>query len=174
MKNYSILFFAALFSIATSCGNNSGESKDTSLQSEEALNTTSLPDPGAAPAPAANTPTAEPPQNASGVWHYTCPKGCAGGAGAATPCPTCGTALTHNQTYHGANPAATPKPAAGAPPGTTGQAPITMPNPSKNEPPQNAAGVWHYICPAGCAGGGGAAGPCAKCGKTLEHNKAYH
>lgn len=42
----------------------------------------------------------EPPQNAKGVWHYTCPKGCAGGAGAAGPCPKCGTALAHNPVYH--------------------------------------------------------------------------
>ncbi|MBK9271813.1 MAG: hypothetical protein IPM48_09450 [Saprospiraceae bacterium] len=40
------------------------------------------------------------PQNAKGVWHFTCPKGCAGGAGAAGPCPKCGEALTHNQAYH--------------------------------------------------------------------------
>lgn len=42
----------------------------------------------------------EPPQNASGVWHYTCPKGCAGGGGSATPCGVCGTTLAHNTAYH--------------------------------------------------------------------------
>lgn len=44
--------------------------------------------------------TAEPPQNAKGVWHYSCPKGCPGGAGAAGACAKCGTALAHNGTYH--------------------------------------------------------------------------
>lgn len=45
------------------------------------------------------TPT-EPPQNAEGVWHYTCPNGCAGGGGSATACAGCGTTLAHNQEYH--------------------------------------------------------------------------
>ncbi|MCF8237767.1 MAG: hypothetical protein K9I85_06400 [Saprospiraceae bacterium] len=47
-----------------------------------------------------NPQTAEPPQNAKGVWHYSCPKGCAGGAGAAGACAKCGTALAHNGQYH--------------------------------------------------------------------------
>lgn len=45
-------------------------------------------------------PTTEPAQNANGVWHYTCPNGCAGGAGSAGPCPTCGSQLQHNAAYH--------------------------------------------------------------------------
>ena len=44
----------------------------------------------------------------------------------------------------------------------------------KPEPPQNAAGVWHYICPDGHAGGAGAAQPCKTCSNTLIHNQAYH
>jgi hypothetical protein len=44
--------------------------------------------------------TAEPPQNAKGVWHYTCPKGCPGGAGSATACAGCGGTLAHNPAYH--------------------------------------------------------------------------
>jgi len=46
------------------------------------------------------TPTAEPAQNAVGVWHYTCAKGCAGGAGTATACSKCGGTLVHNAAYH--------------------------------------------------------------------------
>lgn len=42
------------------------------------------------------------------------------------------------------------------------------------EPAQNALGVWHFTCPKGCAGGGGAQGPCPKCGGPLQHNPAYH
>lgn len=59
-----------------------------------------------APAAASGDPmqqlpkTAEPAQNAKGVWHYSCPKGCKGGAGGAGACATCGTALAHNGTYH--------------------------------------------------------------------------
>lgn len=167
---FSILALAAL-TIFSACGNDSDASKSTTLMTEEAAQ------PGADPtiAPGANVtpPPAEPPQNAAGVWHYTCPKGCEGGSGSAIPCPKCGTTLTHNQVYHGAASQPTIATPSGAP-GTPGAPPVTMPSTGKPEPPQNAAGVWHYTCPAGCAGGGGAAGPCAKCGKTLEHNKAYH
>ncbi len=46
------------------------------------------------------TPTPESPQNAKGVWHYTCPKGCAGGGGQAIACTNCGTQMEHNQKYH--------------------------------------------------------------------------
>lgn len=48
--------------------------------------------------PQAQTP--EPAQNANGVWHYTCPNGCAGGGGTAGPCPSCGATMVHNATYH--------------------------------------------------------------------------
>ena len=46
------------------------------------------------------TITPEPAQNAKGVWHFTCAKGCAGGAGAQGTCATCGGPLSHNQAYH--------------------------------------------------------------------------
>ena len=42
----------------------------------------------------------EPAQNATGVWHYTCPNGCDGGAGSAVACANCGTTLAHNAAYH--------------------------------------------------------------------------
>jgi len=158
-------------------------------------------DPNAVPTPVSTTAatppgaTAEPPQNAQGVWHYTCPTGCAGGGGAATACATCGTTLVHNQAYHaGAAPAIQPNittgaatPASGAISlggnsaiqplgGQPGAAPTATPAtpPKAPEPPQNAAGVWHYTCSNGCAGGGGSAIACAGCGSTLVHNQAYH
>ena len=145
--------------------------------------------------PPATTPPAtnEPPQNAAGVWHYTCPSGCAGGAGSATPCATCGTTLVHNTAYHSNGGATTPTPnittntaaSNGSPVGSitnpvingignTAAQPAATPQPKAPEPPQNAAGVWHYICNAGCAGGAGSATPCASCGATLVHNTAYH
>ena len=133
---------------------------------------------GTTATPAITSP--EPPQNAAGVWHYTCPKGCAIGGGAATACATCGTTLAHNASYHGKpNPAATATQAptqmpTQMPTQTPSQTPGQTPPTAKPEPPQNAAGVWHYTCPAGCASGGGAAVACASCGKKLEHNKAYH
>lgn len=141
-------------------------------------------------------PSNEPPQNADGVWHYTCSNGCAGGAGGAQACATCGNMLVHNTVYHsGGNAAAagTPATAGGVnqisfdpnnP--TSGNSTISFPNsgstvtsntvapPSTPEPPQNAAGVWHYTCGNGCAGGAGSAIACAGCGGTLAHNTAYH
>ncbi|MEZ5004539.1 MAG: hypothetical protein R2730_16035 [Chitinophagales bacterium] len=45
-------------------------------------------------------PTQDPPQNANGVWHFTCAKGCAGGAGSAIACSVCGEMLVHNAAYH--------------------------------------------------------------------------
>ena len=164
----SILAICAIF-VFSSCGNNTDAPAKLTGEGD-ALQ------PATAPAVTTDAPTAEPPQNAAGVWHYTCTKGCAGGAGAATACATCGGTLVHNQTYHGnaapsssANPAGALNQTPGAPGQTLGTPPAT-----KNEPPQNAAGVWHYICEAGCAGGSGAAGNCAKCQKPLLHNKAYH
>lgn len=128
--------------------------------------TTELTVPADPVATTAVTPPAEPPQNAEGVWHFTCPNGCEGGAGAAGPCPKCGATLAHNQSYHNAGQTTT-----AANPATTTQQTI---QPPAQEPPQNASGVWHFTCPNGCAGGGGAVGPCTKCGATLEHNQAYH
>lgn len=112
-----------------------------------------------------DTPPAEPPQNAAGVWHYTCPNGHEGGSGSATPCAVCGTVLVHNQVYHAGDVTTTPT----DPLATTAAPPVTP-----SEPPQNAAGVWHYTCPNGHAGGGGSATPCGECGTTLVHNTAYH
>ena len=125
------------------------------------------------PAPASPaTPGAEPAQNAAGVWHYTCSNGCAGGAGSAVACATCGNTLAHNTAYHnntGSTPAATRSPS----PVSTESATSTV-NFTSDEPAQNAAGVWHYTCSNGCAGGAGSAVACATCGNTLAHNSAYH
>jgi hypothetical protein len=104
-----------------------------------------------------NPAAMDPPQNALGVWHYTCSQGCAGGAGTATNCATCGGLLAHNTSYHAqANPT----------PNLTAQ-PATAPS-------QNAAGIWHFSCAKGCTGGSGTAGNCTTCGDALAHNQAYH
>lgn len=114
-----------------------------------------------------NTTTISPPPTAttnSGVDHYTCPDGHPGGA-AAGSCSTCGKPLVHNQAFH-SQPATT---------NTISPPTTATPTPPKSpEPPQNASGVWHYTCPNGHDGGGGAAAPCSVCGTVLAHNAAYH
>lgn len=60
-------------------------------------------DPGATTVtPGATTTPSNPPpaQNAAGVYHYTCPNGCEGGAATAGTCASCGAALAHNSAYH--------------------------------------------------------------------------
>jgi len=114
------------------------------------------------------------------VKHYTCSNNCAGSGGdAAGTCPTCGNAYVHNDAYHNNTAAPTPNPAAagaasGATNTQTSTSNINFTDPNSTEPAQNAAGVWHYTCGAGCAGGAGAAGTCASCGGALAHNSAYH
>lgn len=126
-----------------------------------------------APATSATT-TPEPAQNAAGVWHYTCPNGCSGGAGSAIACPAgCGATLAHNQAYHDSKTTVATSTNGVITP-TSNDGPIVS-SPNNPEPPQNAAGVWHYTCPNGCAGGAGSAVACpAGCGATLAHNSAYH
>lgn len=113
-----------------------------------------------------------------GGKHYICSNNCANsGADAAGTCPVCGNAYVHNDAFH--NNAAAPPPtpvagAAGAANTQTSTSNINFTDPNSTEPAQNAAGVWHYTCGAGCAGGAGAAGTCASCGGALAHNSAYH
>lgn len=176
MKIQLRILVASLAVIAF-CANCKNDSPASSKVADEGVNTAASVDPTAtapvaptdmqAPnpeaAPASEVKKPEPAQNAKGVWHYTCAKGCAGGAGAAQPCAKCGATLAHNNAYHqdgAANPAA----------GATSK-PADAPKP---EPAQNAKGVWHYTCPDACPGGAGSATACAKCGKTLAHNQVYH
>ena len=171
----SILFFGALLII--SCNNK----KEDPAPADSPITTIADPtltahDPAAATDPAATSVSGgkEP--------HYKCPKGCKGGEGAAQgKCPVCGTDLVHNQAFHA-------QAAAGSSPNvpitidpTNGTAPTTPPTTGtqttqtiKTTPDQNAAGVWHYTCSKGCAGGAGSAGNCAKCGNPLTHNQEFH
>lgn len=97
--------------------------------------------------------------------HYKCPNNCAGGTGpGAGSCPVCGTTMAHNTAYHSQG--------AGSTPATPN---VNIPQTTNtSSPAQNAAGVYHYTCSNGCAGGAGSAGTCATCGSTLAHNTAYH
>lgn len=169
MKNIKILATLILFSAFSfyACNDKADARKQEAREQLELANPqTTQPN---IPAPP-TTPTTEPAQNAEGVWHYTCSNGCAGGAGAKGNCATCGNPLAHNAAYHSNNNSTattniTP---------TQVTPPITPPTPPKVEPAQNAAGVWHYTCANGCAGGSGAKGNCSTCGGALAHNTAYH
>lgn len=174
MKVKSILLLAAAAATVFffSCKNDGDAARDAAVEQIQQGQPAAA-DPAAAPNPA----TPEPAQNAAGVWHYTCPKGCEGGAGSAVACAKCGTTLAHNAAYHpptNATPEAAPtNSTTSLPPGISPVPDPTAPA-KKPEPAQNAKGVWHYTCSAGCAGGAGSAVACAKCGKTLAHNATYH
>jgi hypothetical protein len=113
-----------------------------------------------------NTAVNDAAQNTAGVWHYTCSNGCSGGAASAVNCTNCGSLLVHNQAYHGN--------ASSNNNSNSTQSPIPLLNPSAPVTGQNTAGVWHYTCSKGCAGGSGSAVICSTCGNTLAHNQAYH
>lgn len=163
MKYFKILAILMLSSVISfySCSDTADASKDEAKESVEVTNSPTQPN-----VVTPNVATSEPAQNADGVWHYTCGKGCAGGAGTAGNCTTCGGPLAHNKAYH----PNTPQTATPTSPSVTAPS-VTAP---AAEPAQNAAGVWHYTCGSGCAGGAGTAGACGTCGGALAHNQAYH
>ena len=165
MKSFKILaiLLLSLFMSLYSSNDTTKVPKEDASNSIEAVDKTTQPQ---AKTPAAAT--AEPAQNASGVWHYTCRIGCPGGAGIASKCTNCGNILVHNTAYHGTTSTTSTSPFAD-PSGTP--AAVTPPTP---EPSQNSAGVWHYTCSKGCAGGAGSAVACSTCSATLTHNSAYH
>ena len=175
MNKVLILLLSIVITIAA-CKDKASSGEDSSASENPTFNVVN-PE-GSTATPPATPPTQEPPQNAAGVWHYTCPNGCAGGGGSAAPCPKCGTTLAHNQAYHdGANTtgnAVTPQNGGNFTTPPLGSVNSNPPTPPTQEPPQNAKGVWHFTCPNGCAGGGGSTTPCPKCGTTLVHNQAYH
>ena len=158
MKTIYTITISCLLLGAIACG--SGGDDDVRNQARQSL---VVPE-STVPSPSTPLPPATPPTStaaASGVHHYTCPNNCEGSGGASqVNCPVCGTQYVHNAAYHNQSTAST----------TTTPQP-TQPTP---EPAQNAAGVWHYTCPAGCEGGGGSAVACGTCGATLAHNTAYH
>ena len=108
-------------------------------------------------------------QNTGNVKHYICPAGHAdGGSDAAGNCSVCGAELAHNDAFH-SQPAQT-QPQTVTPDAATNQPQITP----ATEPAKNAAGVFHYVCAEGHAGGSATAENCAVCGKQLVHNDKYH
>lgn len=130
-------------------------------------------------------PTPVQPLNApvatAGMQHYICPNNCSGsGSANIGNCPTCGSEYMHNAAFHNqpgnaaSNQPLAPSPILTNPQPTTAQQPAAVQTQPVDEPDQNAAGAWHYICSAGCEGGSGKRGYCAKCGAGLNHNEAYH
>jgi hypothetical protein len=183
--NSSIFKIAlCVFSLAiVACGNKNDTVRDSareSLGGTAPAGDNSL----ITPAPASNTISATPggatPGGATpgGVHHYVCPKNCAGSGGAAAgTCPVCGSEYVHNAAFHSQTATTPPSDATSQIatfPGSTGATPGTPPPTTTPEPAQNAAGVWHYTCAKGHAGGAGSAGTCATCGGPLTHNTAYH
>ncbi|MBK8297499.1 MAG: hypothetical protein IPK91_09535 [Saprospiraceae bacterium] len=88
----SILYFV-LFSLGLCLVSCKSEKKADAAPATETTAPAQDPNAGAAPAtqdasggttitPPAPTTAPEPAQNAAGVWHFTCSKGCPGGAGA--------------------------------------------------------------------------------------------
>ena len=154
VKILAILLFSSVISFYA-CNDNTNAPKQETLKPLKALDSPTPPK-ATTPIPA----TLETSQNAGEVYHYTCSKGCAGGAGSAVNCDTCGSLLAHNSAYH-ANANSTPT----ATPFYT---------PADANPGKNTSGVWHYTCGKGCAGGSAAAGACGTCGSALTHNTAYH
>lgn len=162
IKILAILLFSSVISFYA-CNDKSADAKQKARESLGVIESPTAPNTATPNVEIPNPTTPEPAQNAEGVWHYTCSKGCAGGAGAKGNCATCGGPLAHNTAYHSTTNSTSTTP------------PITPPiTPPTAEPAQNAAGVWHYTCKNGCAGGAGAAGTCSTCGGTLAHNQAYH
>lgn len=172
-------FIAALFLFSmtlVSCNSGDKSVRDAARSSLEVSDVVA--DPALSTVPPSSPNAAEPPQNAAGVWHYTCAKGCAGGAGAAGTCASCGGALTHNTVYHdtpaGGSSINTTTSVTSPVAGNAGAMTPPITTTTATEPPQNAAGVWHYTCPNGCAGGAGDASACPGCGTTFVHNSGYH
>lgn len=157
MKRISTILIATLLFFVMACSNDKAPSNPGPQQVIPPTNQ---------PAPPINTNTidnsaASNAPNAAGQFHYVCPNGDGGGAGAAGACPNCGAQLVHNQAFHD-------NPAQNTPQINN---PITPQTPTNTA--QNAAGEWHYACPNGHPGSG-TAGSCATCGAQLAHNQAYH
>jgi len=114
----------------------------------------------------ATEPTNVPAPSADNiVQHFTCPNKCKGSGGPVEgKCPVCGTDYVHNDAFHKGT--SLPEPAMKIDPVTK------MAVPTHTEA-QNARGEYHFTCPNGHPGAG-VAGACAKCGKALEHNAAFH
>jgi len=78
MKYSIYLMLFAFMGILVSCGNKPDRPDTVLNETQKAYEGTDLNSNAQITPP---TKPAEPAQNAAGVWHYTCPNGCAGGGG---------------------------------------------------------------------------------------------
>lgn len=122
-----------------------------------------------------SSPSPAPDVTGDASFHYICSAGCGGGGQAQGSCPSCGAALVHNNAFH-ANQGASSNPGAPTPPTSTQKYPsvFNSPNAVRSAPAQGSGSAFHYICTAGCGGGGNAQGNCPSCGALLAHNDAFH
>ncbi|WP_298237966.1 hypothetical protein [uncultured Algibacter sp.] len=157
MKYFNILALLLLTSVISfySCNDSTKPKKENTIKPTETENIVTTPS-----TTTQNNTSTQTTQSSTGqVFHYTCIKGCSGGADSAVNCKTCGNLLVHNAAFHN-------KPNSTPPAG-----PFLTPTTNSS---QNASGVFHYTCSNGCLGGSGSAGNCSTCGNTLAHNAAYH
>jgi hypothetical protein len=189
-KIYVLLFAFTMGVLMISCGDDNASAGDQAATSVE-----QSPFPGVssnnANEGAQQSPTSVnigPSSPGEIVKHYLCANNCAN-SGSDNPgvCSVCGSNLAHNEAYHlpeqealrGNSAATAGSPIERTPSGidfknqinNSGAQPLTPPSSS---PAQNAKGVWHYVCSAGCSGGSGSAGNCTKCGANMLHNDDYH
>lgn len=123
-----------------------------------------------------SSPSPAPQVTGDASFHYICSAGCGSGSQMQGNCPSCGAALVHNDAFH-ANQGASVNPGASAPQPSTQKYPsvFNTPNAVRSAPlPGSSGGSFHYICSAGCGGGGNAQGNCPSCGALLAHNDAFH
>src|SRR5690625_143391 len=118
--------------------------------------------------------------NVSGEHHFMCSAGCGDGGPSAGNCPSCGAELVHNDAYHAQGASSNVQPA--TPSGRNmGESKVKYPSvfnspdaPRASVPRGGGGTGHHYICSAGCGGGGPSQGSCPSCGAALVHNDAYH
>lgn len=117
-------------------------------------------------------------QSTNGAFHYTCSDNCGSGSDSAGNCPNCGAPLVHNDAYHQqpANNTAATATQMTAPTNQNVKYPsiFNTPNAPSASVPNQVGNGFHYICSAGCGGGGEAPGSCPNCGNPLTHNDSYH
>lgn len=163
---YTYLLLLAAFFIA-SCNNTPSRPAPVMTQAQhDAVNAESA----ALQAQKASQASAAASFSSPSTLHYYCATHPEKGGSDQGSCPDCGAALIHNQAFHN-TPATPAAPAATSTPIVPGSNPVAPATPAAAT---NAAGVYHYTCSNGCAGGAGAQANCTSCGNPLAHNAAYH
>jgi len=161
MKPIYLLFVAFVF--LSSCSSSPDRPQPVMTQAQhDAVNAESAALQAQKAAQAATAAASSP-----STLHYYCATHPDKGGSDQGTCSECGLALVHNQAFHNT-------PSAPGSPAVPG-APTTIPaTPAAPAAATNAAGVYHYSCSNGCAGGAAAQANCTTCGNPLVHNAAFH